>query len=134
MRESPGLVIPRRSHLGFGGQRPQKASSLVSQKIAWHYETALCPAICTLSFKLIVHSLKNLLGAKNASRRLHVGVWSQRPGGKGQEPPLCEGLVEVRVDQIGCLFLKNFQALKKIHPTWPRVTHKKTKVKMIWFR
>ena len=28
-------------------------------------------------------------------RRLHVGVWSQRPGGKGQEPALCEGLVEV---------------------------------------
>ena len=29
-------------------------------------------------------------------RTLHVGVWSQRPGGKGQEPALCEGLVEVQ--------------------------------------
>jgi len=45
------------------------------------------------------HTVKYL--ASDLPRRsLHVGVWSQRPGGKGQDPALCEGLVEVRLEHL----------------------------------
>ena len=36
-----------------------------------------------------------------------MGVWSQRPGGKGLDPALCEGLVEVKL-------LPNMSAFKAL--------------------
>ena len=60
------------------------------------------PAVCAETTQIIIPTYLVLKATISVitfvliCRTLHVGVWSQRPGGKGQEPALCEGLVEVQ--------------------------------------